>query len=134
MFGIMRRSSLSWAVPLVFAALLMRVLIPAGWMPSAEKGQMITLCTGTGVEKAWLGHDGTIKDSPPENSDDDKSHSDSPCIFSGVSVANLHDLAAAEMASAIIETRQNSPRNNTTAIGRGLAAPPPPATGPPLLI
>jgi hypothetical protein len=130
----MRRSSLSWAIPLVFAALLMRTLFPAGWMPSTEKGQMITLCTGTGVEQAWLGHDGIIKNAPPENSDDDKSHSDNPCIFSGVAVANIHEIAAPEIVSAIPEATQNSPLNNTTTIGRGLAAPPPPATGPPLLI
>jgi hypothetical protein len=133
MFSLMRKSSLSWAVQLVFAALLMRALFPAGWMPSAEKGQMITLCTGTGVEQVWLGHDGTIQNAPPENSDDDKSHSDNPCIFSGVAVANLDQMDAPELLTSSAIT-QNLRQPDTAIIGRGLAAPPPPATGPPLLI
>jgi hypothetical protein len=133
MFSLMRKSSLSWAVQLVFAALLMRALFPAGWMPSAEKGQMITLCTGTGVEKAWLGHDGTIKNAPPEQTDDDKNHGNNSCVFSGVAVANLDQMDAPELLTVTIATQKLKPINSVT-IGRGLAAPPPPATGPPLLI
>jgi hypothetical protein len=89
-------------------ALAVRMIIPTGWMPSVVAGKAtITLCTGAGMVEAWVDADGKIhKDSPTK-----KSANDQPSPQS-VPVAVLTGVA----------------------IGLGLAAPPPPAIGPPTLI
>lgn len=116
------------ALLLVVAALFMRMLIPAGWMPAAEGGTIITLCTGAGAEQAWIDDAGKLhKGAKPG-----EGQADHPCAFGGFaavldlpptggSLAFLPPLAAASPALATA----------TVAIGRGLAAPPPPSTGPP---
>jgi hypothetical protein len=113
---------------LVVVALAVRVLVPAGWMPATALGHAtFTLCTGTGMVEAWVGDDGTIHKSVP-----DKGGKGSiPCLFAGlgagidpgsliksISLAPVAFVAASLTAFAI-------------AIGHGLAAPPPPSTGPP---
>src|SRR3546814_11810070 len=55
-----------------------------------------------------------------------------PCTFSGFSAAlDLPDLGAAVVAPRPVQTALLIPRIAEVAIGRGLAAPPPPPTGPP---
>jgi hypothetical protein len=121
---------------ILFLALIMRVLVPAGWMPSDAKGQMITICTGTGtgagmgVSEAWLGNDGKIhKQAPPK-----KSHGDQPCVFAGLSAASM-DSATMVLAVPPVRISTITPYWGFIAsVGHGLAAPPPYSTGPPSLI
>jgi hypothetical protein len=110
--------------------LAMRVLVPAGWMPSGSKGQMITICTGMGLTQAWLGDDGRLhKQTPAE-----KQQGDQPCMFAGLSAASL---ASGFYAPALPPVYNNAVTDfwlRSSSVGHGLAAPPPPATGPPHLI
>ncbi len=116
------------ALLLVAAALLLRVMIPAGWMPTAGAGYAITLCTGAGVVSAWVDANGTIHKDKPSPA----YGAEHPCVFAGFAaaliapapvdvVAALPALAAATLIGWVFEQ----------AVGRGLAAPPPPPTGPP---
>jgi hypothetical protein len=109
-------------------SLITRALIPAGWMPSSIAGQMVTICNGSGVTQAWLGHDGQIHKDVP----DETSPMDDPCVYAAVSMALIYS----------DELKQTHAPTDPIAlhwiarpsIGQGLAAPPPYSTGPPNLI
>jgi hypothetical protein len=107
---------------------MVRAVVPSGWMPSSVAGQMITICNGAGVTKAWLGVDGQIhKDAP-----DDTSPMDDPCVYASMTLAFADDVAGHSPAKHNGEERAH--RIVLPTIGQGLAAPPPYSTGPPLLI
>jgi hypothetical protein len=127
-----RNSQTSWLLAFVILALAMRMVVPAGWMPSFADGRAtITLCTGAGMVEAWVDADGKIhKDSPAK-----KSANDQPCAFAGLSAA-ADAPSYAEISLEPVPSPQSVPVTTLTgvAIGLGLAAPPPPAIGPPTLI
>lgn len=116
---------------LVACALLLRVAIPAGWMPTtgADGLVRITLCTGQGQMEAWVDGDGRIHDRKPEPK------TDHPCAFAGL-IAPAIDAAPIDAPLPFARTGDVAPAfaHATVAIGRGLAAPPPPPTGPPALL
>ena len=111
------------------AILLLRALVPAGWMPSDAKGQWITVCSGAGVSMAFVGADGKIhKDKAPGTAE-----KGGHCAFSGLGLtldvpAPTPIIQPAEFSAIILPMLAAS-----VAIGQGLAAPPPPKTGPPAL-
>ena len=116
------------ALALVALALLLRLIIPAGYMPVAGKGYAITLCTGQGAMTAWIDADGKVHkstkwpDQKPEH----------PCTFAGFATAlHLPDLTGGVILPIAAATTPLASRIAEVAIGRGLAAPPPPPTGPP---
>lgn len=121
------------ALMLVVLALMMRALVPAGWMPASGKGVAITLCTGMGAVSAWVDEDGTIhKGKPLPGKPISGTPADHPCAFAGLGVAAdlptaLPSMALAPLPVAILPAL----RATATGVGRGLAAPPPPPTGPP---
>jgi len=122
-----RRRRGGFALALIVFALLMRVLVPAGWMPASERGLMITLCTGTGAQQAWMDERGTLHEGKPG-----EGQADHPCVFAGF--AALLDLPSS--AGVLDAPRLTAPVlpalvATAVAIGHGLAAPPPPSTGPP---
>jgi hypothetical protein len=114
------------AITLIALALAVRAMIPAGWMPAASGGFAVTLCTGGMVSTAWVDGEGRIhKEKPGE------SNSTEHCAFAGMAQAMLGGdvpVVALPVATAIAEPRS---RLSAVSIGRGLAAPPPPSTGPP---
>lgn len=108
--------------------LLMRVVVPAGWMPAVAGGQLITICSGMGEAKIWLDADGN----PVKAPHDGKPATDGPCAFAaGFSALDIPPAAA--IAVPAIYAGLVLPAREVVAIGRGLAAPPPPAIGPPNL-
>jgi hypothetical protein len=116
---------------LVVLALAMRVIVPAGWMPSVTSGSAtFTLCTGTGMVEAWVDQGGKIHKSLPGKG----GVNGEPCAFAsagGGYIAN--DLRAAlpvPFLTAVLLIIEGA----CTSVGQGLAAPPPPSTGPPQLI
>lgn len=117
------------ALAFVALALLMRLLVPAGFMPAAGNGFAITLCTGMGAMPAWVDKHGQVhkgKQAP----DKEAEH---PCAF-GASGAAIHlpaDTAGVALPFVAVRALLNAPPE-AVSIGRGLAAPPPPSTGPPL--
>ncbi len=118
------------ALTLLAFALLSRVLVPAGWMPTAADGWKITLCTGMGVVEAWVDEDGNLRKDAPSGG---KSDSHQPCIFSGFGAAIDMPPVFASVLSATLPMHVALFRKLTVSIGNGLAAPPPPQTGPPLI-
>ncbi len=132
MFKAVRKSGSSWAVPLILCVLIVRMMIPAGWMPTVDGAgyTRITLCTGMGTQDAWLDDTGKLHKSDPG-----KQHQgDSPCVFAGLGAT--HDVPVVAMPALPTLTSPIVARllAVTVSIGRGLAAPPPPSTGPPTLI
>ena len=127
-----RDSKHNWLIAFVVLALAVRMVIPVGWMPSSVDGKTtITLCTSAGMVKAWVDADGKIhKESPAK-----KGAGDQPCAFAGLGIAA--DAPEFETASYAVPFAPQLIHNSTAtdvAIGLGLAAPPPPATAPPVLI
>lgn len=133
MLGRIRRLDRRILFALVACALLLRAAMPAGWMPSAgADGVMrVSVCTGMGAQTMWIGRDGAVHhgEAPAPGH-----HDGQPCAFGALGVgldATPGVAVAPPLAPPLTvaaETRQRA------AVGRGLAAPPPPATGPPRLI
>jgi len=108
--------------------LAFRALVPAGWMPSEAKGQWITICSGAGVSVAWLDANGKLhKENAPAKA------SDSPCTFATLGFALDVPPFIGELPHYADLPSIAPIRPVLVAVGQGLAAPPPPKTGPPAL-
>jgi hypothetical protein len=120
-----------WLLVLV-AALLARSIAPEGWMPvvNAAGGIEITVCNGTGPDdRMVLSPDGKLHHKAPAKGQS----GDHPCAFAGLGVADAPPSLAVASVPAFVPDVAPLPDRAGTAPGRGLAAPPPPATGPPSL-
>ncbi|MES2058270.1 MAG: hypothetical protein V4564_20205 [Pseudomonadota bacterium] len=123
----------SLILALFACAMLVRALVPAGWMPTvgANGGIVISMCTGMGAVEMVLAPDGTLHEKAPAKHDGTTDH---PCTFAGLGQA----FAAADpipmpvLPPATFTAPPLTP--HLVSIGRGLAAPPPPQTGPPILV
>ncbi len=128
--SLLRPGRFGWLL-LVVAMLAARSVAPEGWMPVASDGGgfEITVCNGMGPgEVMVLSKDGTIERKAPAKGQP----SDHACAFAGIGLASTPPLAALPMPAPA--TQGVAPvATGVTVPGRGLAAPPPPATGPPLL-
>jgi hypothetical protein len=123
------RRRLGWLMLLV-AALIARSMAPEGWMPvaNAAGGIEIALCNGMGPEAVMvLGADGTLHEKAPVSGH----NNDHPCAFAGMGVGDAPPMIA--VATPALATRESLlPATPFVSFpGRGLAAPPPPAIGPP---
>jgi hypothetical protein len=128
---IVRRTALAaWPrsvlMTLALLALAVRVLVPPGYMTPDRptSGFSLVICTDHGL--ITLDDDGKQAPGKPKG--------DAPCAFAGgmappaPTVAVLTSFEGWAPAPLRVEPRQD------LAPGRGLAAPPPPAIGPPVLI
>jgi hypothetical protein len=117
---------------MAFAALILQLLFPAGFMAAPSTGSShgiaIVICTGEGrVTTTWdslIGHDQKKTPAKPM----------AACPFAGHAVANGPPVPFA--VSQVIAFAPVTPTATRYVVypGRGLAAPPPPAIGPPRLI
>jgi hypothetical protein len=131
MISHLRAKRKSWALPLILCALFLRFAIPSGWMPSVDGAGAIriSICSGMGIQEAWMDADGTLHKSEPGK----QQQSDSPCVFSALGTAfSLPQLISIDGPLALISTAAPI-IFEIVSLGRGLAAPPPPSTGPPSL-
>jgi len=116
------------AATLVVAALLLRALVPAGYMLApGQDGRTITvaLCSGSQVQSIKLALPGD-----PHQPQKSQAGKDSPCAFAGTAtLADLSTAPQAELAPFASAPQVLAPIK--VRIGQGLAAPPPPQTGPP---
>jgi hypothetical protein len=113
---------------LLALALAVRVLVPAGWMPAEGQGLAITICSGNGAETAWVDAEGKIHKHDPAQD----SMADHPCAFAGMGAPMLGgDVLPPPLALPAPRDEIASLSLAPATIGQGLAAPPPPATGPP---
>jgi hypothetical protein len=109
------------------AALLVRAMVPFGWMPGDDGLTEITLCSEGGRVAAWLDDNGVLHKQKPVGGE-----KQTPCTNA---VANILDVPAQFAPTQPgLEPPHHAPMPIPVSgqIGQGLAAPPPPATGPPL--
>jgi hypothetical protein len=114
-------------IALAFLALVLKVAAPPGFMFDAKAdGRLgLVICTGHGPLKL----DDRGGKAPAQ-----KSRSDAPCAFAG-NVAPPEPKAFALQGPRVAFVAAIAPQSRPDqAPGRGLAAPPPPAVGPPVLI
>lgn len=120
-------------------AMLVRAIIPAGYMlahADTASGRYLTveMCDGHTAAPQVIDLDtGKVIDLsklPKKTSNDPKSP---PCVFAGV-VAMVEPVVAVEPVEFRFEQRAAFTLVRDLRPGRGIAAPPPPSTGPPSLI
>jgi hypothetical protein len=122
---------LIWLALLV-VALLGRGLAPEGWMTAANAagGIEVTWCDGQGPMPVMImAADGTLHKKVPAKSP----VGDHPCAFAGMAVADTAPSLVAVMLPAALRNDVPPTNKQDATPGRGLAAPPPPSTGPPPL-
>lgn len=129
-----RMKGARWPLLLVACALLLRMVVPAGWMPQAG---------ATGVTLSWCDESGTRAAVPEEakallakaigKSDHKQTKvGDGPCAFAGAAQA-LTFADAIALPLPAVEAATILPTPLSVSPGCGLAAPPPHSTGPPTL-
>jgi hypothetical protein len=108
-------------------ALLLRLLVPAGWMPAAPGDpQPITRCAGMAASTLWIDAEGRVHKEKPAPA------VDHPCLYSALGAAIALPGQALLPAMQLLGSGLSVPlATPAVAVGRGLAAPPPPPTGPP---
>ncbi len=125
---------------LIGVAMLVRALVPMGWMPvRSADGFAIELCAGlNGDPRNTEAANSLLKTAlagSAQSGDDHGDHPESgdppPCTFAGLTPFVPPTKADVLAAPAPIAAPA-LPFALVGAIGRGLPAPPPPATGPPL--
>jgi hypothetical protein len=116
-------------VILTLISFAVRGLVPAGWMPTGERSFEITICAGTDTHKVWLDSKGAMHKQDPAKKELPEQKS---CGFASLAMAaNIGSVEAQIFDRTILSV--NDHHDYLVSIGNGLAAPPPPATGPPLL-
>jgi hypothetical protein len=126
---------------LALTAMIARALVPAGYMLTASEtpGRLlaITIChgDGSGASAVVLDLDtGAIVDgASKENAPQEQQGKDVPCVFAMSAHAATPSLLAA-VEPPVFEADAAQPFLQFIAPGRGLAAPPPPARGPPSFV
>lgn len=124
----MTGASRAWALCCLTLVLLLRLAVPAGWMPSPAGGFAITLCTGSGLVEAWMDANGDLHKLPAGKAP----AADHPCTFGAFGAPLLPAVATILAVPALAVPAVLPLGLAETAVGRGLAAPPPPPTGPPV--
>jgi len=116
------------AAAMILLALALRVIIPSGFMPSSERGFALTICTGMDTQTVWMDKSGKLHKEDPSKG---KSVEHQPCAFAGTAMAA--DMLAADFQIAMAPVALAIPvfAKREISVGSGLAAPPPPAIGPP---
>lgn len=116
---------------LAVLAVALKVLIPAGFMaaPTKVAGLPLVICTGAGSLEM------TPADAPGKHAPGEKPGHDMPCAFAGHGLAApAPDLAPVDIAAFPPARALAAPAlPDSPTPGRGLAAPPPPSRGPPVL-
>jgi hypothetical protein len=135
-----RRRFASLAATLALVAVLFRGLIAPGYMVAPDAADpsrlVVTLCSVHGPQQVVLDLEtGAVtnpQDEPSQPSG--KSTQDAPCVFAAAGALTTPSDPVAIAAPALHPSGPALAFPRTVRIGQGLAAPPPPATGPPLSI
>jgi hypothetical protein len=119
------------AAALILLVLAMRVLVPSGWMPSADRGFALTICTGMDTQTVWMDTSGKLHKEDPSKG---KSVEHQPCAFAGAAMASDVPPVDYQIAMAPFALAPPAFAKRDVSVGAGLAAPPPPAIGPPCYV
>lgn len=121
-----------FALALIALALTVRALIPTGWMPVVgEKGFAITICAGGEMQTMWMDGQGKLHKADPSKKKDGGT-SGQDCPYASLTAAAIPALSGYAAIVPVPAESERAGLPGEVAIGHGLAAPPPPATGPPL--
>ena len=116
---------------MALAAMILRALLPVGWMPAA--GGQIVICTGHGPSLQAATLLGGLDDGGHQHAPTQKH--DHPCAFSAHGVGAAPPIQNSDVTLLNwISIALVLPGARFLAPGRGLAAPPPPSHAPPALI
>ena len=126
------------ALALLACALLLRLLVPAGWMPVSDaNGVHLTLCSGTGPmtmpSMAAMAPGKTMAGMAHHMPTDEQGAPEHPCAFAHLGLAIAETRLPALMLPVAPATLVPAGLAMLVSVGRGLAAPPPPQTGPPAI-
>jgi len=121
-----------------FLALAMKVIVPPGYMagPATPDGPpfALVLCTAQGPTPVPAARTAAAQDETPHDPADSDGARHTPCVFAGHAAGAVGPerltVQAATFAAYAAPAPAAAP---ATAPGRGLAAPPLPARGPPQL-
>ena len=125
---------------LALLAMLVRAIIPAGYMiahADAGSGRYLTveMCDGHSSQTQVIDLDtgDTVDPSKISKTTGKADNTSSPCVFAGV-IAMAAPLSPAEPVEFLATHQVDFAFVRDLRPGRGIAAPPPPSTGPPSLI
>ena len=121
------------ALAVLACALALRMLVPQGWMPVSDgHGFRITMCSGRGPMEMDMVMPGmAMKHGHSDHGQ--QPMQDHPCTFAHLALALAEPVLPALALPPLARAEALAGKPAGIAIGRGLAAPPPPATGPPVL-
>ncbi len=115
---------------LVFLALVVQLMFPAGFMAASAAeghGVPIVICSAEGrIVTDWdtlSGHKSKVPAKPM-----------AACAFAGHATASAPPAPPAIPAAIAFQAEVQAEKPYTVCPGRGLAAPPPPAIGPPISV
>ncbi len=109
--------------------MMMKVLVPAGFMPTVDHGQIvISICSGTGPMTMVMAMPGMEHGKPGENQ---HSKSEQPCAFSGLSAPSLAAADPVLLAIAILFVMALALRPMVPSVVRQRPHLRPPLRGPP---
>lgn len=116
----------AWLGLVLALALALKLLVPQGWMPGA--GGLVLCSEGMSAQAGPVVHAAMGGDAHKA-----PGHAlpDHPCAFAGLGLAATPVLPAATLAPPVVPVAAVERASYVVSVGRGLAAPPPPATGPP---
>lgn len=125
------------ALAVIACAMALRMLVPLGWMPVSDgHGFRITMCTGSGPMDMAVAMPGMAMHHGDDHTGQDHGQQpmqDHPCTFAHLALSFAEPVLPVLALPPLARAEALAARPLTLAIGRGLAAPPPPATGPPAL-
>ncbi|WP_341207426.1 hypothetical protein [uncultured Sphingomonas sp.] len=91
------------AILICVATLLLRLLVPGGYMIDRVSGHFtITICSGIAAPAAATAMPGMHGDMPDHGKKDDRGKVDMPCAFSGLSAAALSATDPLQLAALIV--------------------------------
>ena len=115
-------------------ALGLRILVPQGWMPVADgHGFRIAMCSGAGPMDMTVAMPGMAMAHDHSGHDPQQPMQDHPCTCAHLGLAFAEPVLPTLAPPPVRAAEAIVSRAFAVAIGHGLAAPPPPSTGPPFL-
>ncbi|GAA0659908.1 hypothetical protein FHT00_003541 [Sphingomonas insulae] len=91
------------AVLICSATLLLKLLVPTGYMIDNDHGRMtITICSGTVPRTMTMEMPGMHGDMPDHGKSKDHGKAEMPCAFSGLSAAMLGSIDPVQLAALIV--------------------------------
>ena len=96
------RAQRSFVVLLMTATLLLKLLVPSGYMIASEHGRMtIELCSGVVTVPSEIGMPGMHSGVPGHGKTQDHERTEMPCAFAGLSTASLGAIDPVQLSALI---------------------------------